>query len=249
MNQKIKIVLVLLVCCLCFTQGKAYHVFSKDSSITETFVNYKVKNDDSTFKTHLPSNSAIDTIIDGDNAFHYKNYKPKGISLWDRFLLWLFKFLGRGIGKVFGVSSWVWYCLIFLLAVFVIVILIRKDVFKLMRGPQKLMQVEDIEENVHTLDFDKLIAENIALGRYRYAIRLYYLKTLKTLDAAGKISWAPQKTNREYADSMRKTPIYPDFVRITGIFNYAWYGELPVSEDSFRMAEKEFFNFNTKAGA
>ncbi len=244
MNQRIRI-LLMVFCCLYFIQGIP-SVVSAERLLPRPNPAVEVKKDDSTFKAHTPSNASVDSIIRDDKAFHYKNYQPGELSWWDRFKLWLLRLLGKSLGKVFSVNSWVWYILIFLLAVFIVVIIIRKDVFKLMRGPEKLMQVDDIEENVHALDFDKLIAENIALGRYRYAIRLYYLKTLKTLDAAGQITWAPQKTNREYADSLLKTAYYPDFTRLTGIFNYAWYGELPVNETSFRLAEKEFVEFNMK---
>jgi len=52
-------------------------------------------------------------------------------------------------------------------------------------------------ENIHELNFDKLISEALAQQHYREGIRLLFLKSLKLLTDRQFIHWQAGKTNQQ----------------------------------------------------
>ncbi|AEI48294.1 DUF4129 domain-containing protein [Runella slithyformis] len=103
-----------------------------------------------------------------------------------------------------------------------------------------------ITENIHELDFNKLIEEAIENRNYRLAVRMYYLKSLKQLTDKQLIHWQPTKTNRIYVDELGNSRLKADFERLTSQFEYVWYGEFSVSESEFSVLKEEFSTFSGK---
>jgi len=86
------------------------------------------------------------------------------------------------------------------------------------------------EENIHEMDFDRLIREATDHRQYRRAIRLTYLYALKKLADARKITWEPGKTNQEYLMELNDKSLKDGFSTLSYYFDYAWYGEFDVNE-------------------
>jgi hypothetical protein len=61
----------------------------------------------------------------------------------------------------------------------------------------KKLKIEDIEKNLHLIDFEKLIQETLKKGESRLAIRYYYLWLLKKMTEKNVIVWDLEKTNSD----------------------------------------------------
>lgn len=99
------------------------------------------------------------------------------------------------------------------------------------------LSLEDIEENFQELALEDFIRNAIERKEFALAIRLYYLAVLKELAAQELIRWKKDKTNLDYIREMRPTELGAPFREITRIFEWAWYGQQPVSEADFNLLE------------
>ena len=102
----------------------------------------------------------------------------------------------------------------------------------------------DIEnENIHELDFNQLIQGALKDQQYRLAVRLHYLSTLKKLNDHELINWSIEKTNMHYIIEL-KANYKSNFIALTSIFDWVWYGEHSIAEDEYKKIENQFLNFN-----
>ena len=66
------------------------------------------------------------------------------------------------------------------------------------RRQEQLAGGDDTEDNIYGVDFDAAITEALAHENYHEAVRLVYLRTLKTLSDTNQIDWQPFKTPSQY---------------------------------------------------
>ena len=76
-----------------------------------------------------------------------------------------------------------------------------------------------------------------------------YLRTLKELSEGGIIQYSQEKTDHEYVMQLFGTEYYKDFFRITRDFEYAWYGQFPISAQSFQIVQSHFSKFKIRTAA
>ncbi|MDO5607292.1 MAG: DUF4129 domain-containing protein [Capnocytophaga sp.] len=105
------------------------------------------------------------------------------------------------------------------------------------------LDISDLAENIHEIDFGKAIRESETKNDYRSAIRFRFLLMLKTLSDKKIITWTMEKTNREYAFEIRESETKSGFQRLARIFEYAWYGEFGIRESEYEKHKNEFENF------
>lgn len=98
-------------------------------------------------------------------------------------------------------------------------------------------------ENLHTLDFDRLIDAAVAQKQYREAVRLLFRRALKHLANLQLIHWRPEKTNREYLAEMKADTLNGLFRELIRIFEYTWYGNFTITEENYRRAAARFAAF------
>lgn len=96
------------------------------------------------------------------------------------------------------------------------------------------------EEDIRDMEFESLLDKAINEKRYRYAVRLLYLQSLRQLHEGGVIRWTIDKTNHEYLREVRDRDLRPLFKEVTFLFEYIWYGEFPVDKDHFYTARGSF---------
>ena len=96
------------------------------------------------------------------------------------------------------------------------------------------------EEIIQNQDIQQLINHAISRGDFRLAIRYYYLLTLKKLIEKDLIEWKIQKTNHDYFEELSVGPLKVQFVEITKIYDYIWYGDFDLDQLSFQKAEGAF---------
>lgn len=108
---------------------------------------------------------------------------------------------------------------------------------------------EDLGENLEALDFEGMIQNARRQGDFRTAVRLVFLETLNRLTAAGYIKWQINKTNQDYLAELRLSRFREEFAALTRSYEYAWYGDYPVNEQTFDIIEQTFRSFQQKVVA
>jgi hypothetical protein len=106
---------------------------------------------------------------------------------------------------------------------------------------------DSFSENIFTIDYDTEIQKAIDSANYRFAVRLMYLQTLKSLSQTNKIKYQQQKTNYDYVLQLFNTSYYKPFFKLTRNFEYTWYGQFEVSENAFVNMKKDFSDFKMMA--
>ena len=185
-----------------------------------------------------------------DSDFQYEK-KIKEKNSWDRFLDWLAYWLS----KIFSFSSEgssVSFVEILLkvLAVGVILFVIYLIVKAVMNGEgrwvfgkssdKRVINYDEIEKNLHLVDFEKLIKEATKSGENRLLIRYYYLWLLKKLAEKEIIDWDVEKTNSDYIYEIKSEKLRGEFTYLSYLYNYIWYGEFKLEEEMLAKAVKSF---------
>jgi hypothetical protein len=182
--------------------------------------------------------------LKSDAELQYKEAPTIAESLFDRFLKLLSQFLdslvqgavttnwGRVISYLIGVG----------LLVVLIMMLLKVNAFKVFYGGQgaSSMPYHVLDENIHEMDFEKLIQEAIGSGEYRKATRLVFLNALKILADKNFIHWEQGKTNHDYLSEVTAADLKPGFNELNYYFEYAWYGNFIINHEKFLKVQQVF---------
>lgn len=101
----------------------------------------------------------------------------------------------------------------------------------------------DLSENIHEINFTESISNYERQKDYRSAVRYQYLSVLKKLSDKKLIDWNPEKTNKDYVSEYTVTASKEQFRELSYIFDYVWYGEFDIDENSYGQFRKKFENF------
>lgn len=108
----------------------------------------------------------------------------------------------------------------------------------------EVARAEEEVEDIRTLEFDQLLQQAIDQKRYRHAVRLLYLRSLRQMQDKALIQWRREKTNRDYLRELSDQRLRPLFGDLTYMFEYIWYGEFPVDQTHFNVARASFQDFD-----
>lgn len=109
---------------------------------------------------------------------------------------------------------------------------------------EKEQEYSVYDEDIHSIDFTDEIELAIQQRNYRKATRLFYLRSLKLLSDADEIEWKINKTNTEYSREIKNKQRRADFDSLSLRFEYIWYGEFEVSEETYMDTFEKFRRFN-----
>lgn len=176
---------------------------------------------------------------------------PAVLSLWDRFKIWLAQLIER-IFTFATSTDWgnVLIGVVCLAAlIYVVLRLLRVDALQMFyrRHERGAMKMTVIEEDIHQMDFDKLLDNALRTNDYRLAIRLIFLQSLKILSDRHLIAWQPGKTNHDYLRELEATPLRKGFEDLNFYFEYAWYGNFTIREDLYRKVHSLFTTWRNSA--
>lgn len=177
-----------------------------------------------------------------DPDFHYSEAELEP-SAWDRFKQWL-RAIWRSMLQSSDSRPLFNYALVALGVTALLYIIIKLagmdkgNVFS--RSASPVLPHTEIDENIHTLDFDAELQHSIEQGQYRSAIRLLYLKYLKALSDHKLIAWKPAKTNADYQRELLGGPHSQHFKTLTYQFEYVWYGDFSVDAEHFETVRTAF---------
>ncbi|MCD9575607.1 DUF4129 domain-containing protein [Flavobacterium soyae] len=180
-------------------------------------------------------------------------YKTPEKSLWDRFKDWLasifrslFSFSTTEASLSFvGILIRIILTLGVILMIYLIVKAIINKEGQWIFGKnsnKRTVYYSDIEKNIHLLDFEKLIKESLESGEKRAAIRYYYLWLLKIMAQNNYIEWDIEKTNSDYLYELQRPAHREEFTYLSYLYNYIWYGEFEIDENTFNKAQSRFKN-------
>jgi Domain of unknown function (DUF4129) len=198
--------------------------------------------------------TAFDTValnkFKTDRDYQYDRESQVGLSLWERFLRWLAKFLPQpevdeeDIGNKISIWTWLLRLVAALVLVFAVTKLLGIEIpFNLDFRGKKTITATALTEDIHTIDFPQMIAQAIASQDYRSAVRLYYLQALKQMTDRSLIDWRNWKTNDDYVHEIANPDLRFSFNQVTLVFDYTWYGEFAMDETSFVGAKAMFERF------
>ena len=183
-----------------------------------------------------------------DDAFHYGRTAEAGITFWQRFWIWVariissfLQLLQTTVGKIIFYST----CIALLLYIILKVLDIdARDLFYRSSAKSRI-NFNLAEENIHALDFEKLIQEAVGKRQFRDAVRLVFLFSLQKLSDEKLIQWVPGKTNDDYLRELKQHPVLPHLKDLRYYFDYAWYGHFEINDQTFEDVRQKFHDFKT----
>jgi len=200
--------------------------------------------DRSRVEVRRPASGELDSYRRDPDFRYEQDYQPRP-SLMGKLWEWIVRKINAFLTSESYDKFWK-YVILAGVAGLVVYLLLRADLTGALFGRSASatpLAYQTVEENIHEIAFGDRIDEAITQRNYRLAVRLYYLQTLKHLTDRQVIHWQPDKTNRQYAIELASTPYRSDFDALTRQYEYAWYGEFPVSEEQFNRAREQFEAF------
>jgi len=138
------------------------------------------------------------------------------------------------------------YIAILIFLYFIFRYLLGIDLIRLKRRKNikfPMVDMTDEERIMQEEDLKKLIADAEANKDYRLAVRYHYLSLLKKLVDKGLIDWRPEKTNRDYVYELQNSSFSSDFIKLTFVYDYVWYGNFMPDHNAFEEINTNFLKF------
>lgn len=230
-------------------------VLGQDTLVMETEAFEKIKYTESDIQvdTSLVEQRTFETTFKEkyqDDDFIYEQ-KVSETNWWERFKEWLADFFRRLFNfSNDTVSMQFVEILIKGVAILLLVFVIYLIVKSIMNGEgqwifgkssdKKVINYEEIEKNIHLVDFEKLIKDTLKSGEMRLSIRYYYLWLLKKMAEKSLIEWDVEKTNTDYLYEIKNLEFRTQFEYVSYLYDYIWYGEFELDEVTFQKAKAAF---------
>jgi hypothetical protein len=171
-------------------------------------------------------------------------------TLWDRFLRWLNWLLNSLFGKATttDLGRVLMYTIAGILTIVVIMMLLKVNAFKVFySGADQGKQAYQVfHENIHEMDFEKLIREATEKNEFRLATRLIFLQALKLLSDKHLIEFNPGKTNHDYVEELITPELKTGLNELSFYFDYAWYGNFSINVTQFEKIKNTFTEWRSK---
>lgn len=185
-----------------------------------------------------------------DTDFIYE-FKTPEKNAWDRFKEWLANFFKNLFSFADNKTSARFVeMLLRVIAILIVIAVIYMIVKAIMNkegqwvfgknSDKKIINYDEIEKNLHLVDFEKLIQSSLQSGEKRLVVRYYYLWLLKKMSAKQIISWDVEKTNSDYLYEIKDPAQKDDFAYLSYLYNYIWYGEFELDDVTFAKAKNAF---------
>jgi hypothetical protein len=201
--------------------------------------------DTSLIHVRLPEQASLDKFRNSA-AFQYdRNVKP-AVTIRDYIQHYINKLLDRLFGGDIY-DKWLRAVIIVLLVAFTVFILFRmygvhiSGIFFHTPPPSAAdLSESSFLENAEGSKLRLMLEKAVSEGRYRSAARLVYLLMLRRLSELEKIRRQPGKTNLSYSREISEPDIREHFLRIAGMYEYAWYGDFDITAERYRDMERDF---------
>ena len=198
------------------------------------------------FKPNIPSRYQ-------GKDFDYTTVKPR-MSFWEKLMTKIEKLLesifGETIftktGNIAGVLiRFFAILLIGFLLYFIIKYLMANGGISFFGKKNRKVEIrdEELHENIHEINFSESILKFEKAGDFRSAVRYQFLFILKKLSDKKLITWNPEKTNKDYVAELKVPHLKNQFYDLSYIFDYVWYGEFSIDEESYLAFKNQYQSF------
>lgn len=206
---------------------------------------------DSTEVTHRDFSESKLKELKSDPDFNYAEPPTVAESLWDRLWMWIgyiLDMLIRGATTT-QLGKLIMYAIGLALLIAAIMMILKVDAVKVFfsGADQGASNYQVFHENIHEMDFEKLIKEAVGKNELRQGTRLVFLYALKILSDKQHIAWVPGKTNHEYVEELKQGELKTGFNELSFYFDYAWYGNFQITPDLFEKVEHAFHQLKSRA--
>lgn len=189
------------------------------------------------------SQSEIDRLK-ADPDLNYTQPPTVAETVWDRFLQWLnwlFDYLFSKATTT-DLGRFLMYAVAIVITIGVIMMLLKVNAFTVFHSgaDQGKQGYRVFHENIHKMNFEKLIQEATEKNEYRLATRLIFLYALKILSDKHLIDFNAGKTNHDYVEELQSGEIKTGLNELSFYFDYAWYGNFAISESQFQKVKNTF---------
>ena len=179
--------------------------------------------------------------------YKYDRVGPAPKTPWQRFKEWLSRKIQELFSSKGGEISLtiLKYALIIAAIVLIVFLLLKNNIRSLFYGKSARVAIDfkEFEEDIHTINFDELIAIALSEKDFRRAVRLHFLKLLKELTTKNLIAWKIDKTNKDYHIDLLNTQCSSSFKELAFLYEYIWYGDFQLDVDNFRITIEKFKSF------
>lgn len=185
-----------------------------------------------------------------DPELQYKEEATVAESLFDRFMKWLSRKLASLVNKSIT-TNWgrvvIWIVALAVIAAIILAVL-KVDAFNMFFLGRRANAINHnvFEENIHEMNFEKLIQEAIDQNDYRRGVRLVFLYALKLLADRQLIHWEQGKTNHDYVAELNAGELRNGLSDLSFYFDYAWYGNFTINRELFTKVNDTFAHWKTK---
>jgi hypothetical protein len=188
--------------------------------------------------------------LKNDPDYQYKQPPTLAESLWDRFWRWvgaIIRALLQGATTT-GLGKILMYAIGIILLSSIIMMLLKVDAFRVFYSGADRGKISNVlfHENIHEMDFEKLLREAAQKEDFRQGTRLILLYALKLLADKNLIKWEAGKTNHDYVSELSKEPLKTGLNELSFYFDYSWYGHFEVNKEIFQKVENTFADWRTK---
>jgi hypothetical protein len=186
--------------------------------------------------------------LKADQDLNFKETPTVAETLWDR-LLAVLRDLLHSVFRNALTTDWgrlFSFAIGLVVVVVLIMTLLRVNAFKIFyKGEGKTtLPYNVLDDNIHEMNFDSLITEAVAQHDFRTGIRLLFLKSLKILSDKNFIQWEHGKTNHDYLAELQKDELKNGFNELNYYFEYAWYGNFSVNQETFKKVQQVFTDWS-----
>lgn len=219
-------------------------LFCQNDSISISKI--EIKKDTSTIITRSVQKERLEEILN-DKDYVYDRVGPAPKTPWERFKEWFWHMVDElfdSKGGQVGLSIFQ-YALIIAAIVLIIVLLVKTDIRSVFYGKSASVAIDfkELDEDIHKINFEELIAKAIANKDYRKAVRLHFLKLLKELTDKNLIKWQIDKTNHDYSIELAQSKYSSQFQELSLLYEYIWYGDFDINESNFKNTITKFNSF------
>jgi hypothetical protein len=198
------------------------------------------------FKENIPSRYK-------GKDFDYTTVKPR-MSFWEKLMQKIYQIIESIFGEnVFTKSGNIAGVLVRLFAIIVVGFLLyfiirylagKEGNFFFGKKNKKVhIKDEELHENIHEINFPESILQFERSGDFRSAVRYQFLFILKKLSDKKLIVWNPEKTNKDYVAELKAPHLKNAFYDLSYIFEYVWYGEFSITEESYLKFKSQYQSF------
>ena len=206
--------------------------------------------DDTTVVTTRSFDSTLLKTLKADPDLNYKQPPTVAESLWQRLLSWIGRFFSSLLegATMNNIGRILMYTLVLILVIAIILTVLKVNAFRVLYSgaDQNKFNSSVFHENIHVMDFEKLIREATEKQDFRQGTRLILLYALRLLSDQHLIQWEAGKTNHDYVDEVKLPELKTGLNEISFYFDYAWYGNFPVSAEAFMKVQHTFETWRQK---